>query len=83
MGEDARVEILTRGEDATFWLRPIVNGVEVGNGVIHVESIEQGDKMSEEVARVVRNVYRRAYRDGYSASQAAVRDELGISRYHR
>jgi len=80
MSENARVEILTSGEDTIFWLRPIVNGSEVGNGVIHVDSIEQGDKMSYEVARVVRNVYRKAYRDGYATSQSDVRDTLGLTR---
>lgn len=78
MSEEARVEVRTGGEDTTFWLRTLVNGVEVSRS-LHVPTIEQGESMTGELMRIIKDVYRVAYRDGARDAQATVREAIGLT----
>jgi len=77
VGENARVEIKTHGDDDIFWLVAYVNGFDV-NGHIPVASINDGAVVANRVDSLVREVYRRAYRAGFKDCQSCVKDALGI-----
>jgi hypothetical protein len=76
-GESARVEVRTCGDDDKFWNVVWVNGFEVAPRQ-HLESIQDGERLSDDLHRIVTEVYRRAYRDGYGAAQRVIRDALGV-----
>jgi hypothetical protein len=74
--ENARVEVLVRGDDIRFWLDPVINGHHTTHG-IPVTSIQHGTEMAGFVERLIKEVYRKAYRDGYSSCQQVINDALG------
>ena len=78
-GESARVEVQTLryGDGSLFWNVVYVNGFEVAPRQ-HVESIDEGERLSDDLHQIVAEVYRRAYRDGYGAAQRVIRDALGV-----
>ena len=79
VGENARVEIKTHGDDDVFWLVAYVNGFDV-KGHIPVASINDGAVVANRLDKLVREVYRRAYRAGFTDCQSCVKDALGIKK---
>jgi len=75
----ARAETHVGGEDTCFWLTPIVNGKEVSRGVIHVDSIQQGERQAKELERVIRDVYEKAYKQGVADLRKQLRQTIGLS----
>lgn len=79
VGEDARVEVKTSGDNDVFWLVAYVNGFEC-RGHIPVNSVEHGDVLANRINSLVRDVYRTAYRAGFKDCQNVVKDALGVER---
>ena len=76
-GEIARVEVRTQGDEDLFWNVVYVNGFEIRPRQ-HLQSIQDGERLSDDLHQIVAEVYRRAYRDGYGAAQRVIRDALGV-----
>lgn len=75
--ENARVVVLVSGEDNKFWLDPVINGRHTACA-IPTNSIQDSERLSSYVERLIKEVYRKAYRDGYSACQGVIKDALGL-----
>lgn len=73
-----RVKVNVYGDDGQFWVQCLVDGFFCG-GRIPVESIEQGDVVSEQVLRVLKRCYETAYKHGKRDAQKAVRNAIGYT----
>ena len=72
----AKIRSLIRGEDNHFWIEFIINGKEVP-GRIPAESIEQAERISVFVERIVREAYDAGYKRGQEHLQKELRNLLG------
>lgn len=77
VGEAARVEIKTQGQDELFWNVVYINGFEIPHRQ-HVKTINQASELEYDLKRIVEDAFRLGYRHGHGASQAVIREAIGI-----
>jgi hypothetical protein len=76
-GESAEVEVLTQGDDSTFWNVVYINGIEM-RPRFSVDSINQGHENTDPLKRIATEAFRLGYRQGFSNCQRVIREAIGV-----